>query len=159
MALDNEELTFEDLIEEDFKLHKQDYKFDFKVHYDSDGRAIIDIKKDDKWVREAQQILKLTYQDKNCSKKELIQWLDKRLRFTMLDKEDKVKFLEKVIGGIKEYTIQDLSVNRYVLREQIDYLINTILIDYSKNRFDKLLKDGKIKVREFEAFPEIITLS
>ena len=45
MALDNEELTFEDLIEEDFKLHKQDYKFDFKVHYDSDGRAIIDIKK------------------------------------------------------------------------------------------------------------------
>lgn len=159
MAIGNEELAFEDLIEEDFKLHKQEYKFEFKVHYDNDGRAIIDIKEDDKWVREAQQILKLTYQDKNCSKKELIQWLDKRLRFTMLDKEDKVKFLEKVIEGIRGYIIQDLSVNRYVLREQIEDLINSILIDYSKNKFDNLLKEGKIKLKEFEKFPEVITLS
>ena len=159
MALDNEELTFEDLIGEDFELHKQNSNFDFKVHYDSDGRAIIDIKEGDKWVRGAQQILKLTYQDKNCSKKELIQWLDKKLRFTMLDREDKVKFLVKAVDGIKGHTIQDLSVNRYVLLDKLHELINTILVDYSKKNFDKLLKGGKIKTKEFEKFPEVITLS
>ncbi|ODS42804.1 MAG: hypothetical protein MSIBF_05870 [Candidatus Altiarchaeales archaeon IMC4] len=159
MALDNEKLTFEELIGEDFELHKQDTKFEFKVHYDADGRAIIDIKADDRWFRGAQQILKLTYQDKNCSKKELIQWLDKKLRFTMLDKEDKVKFLEKVIDGIKGHTIQDLSVNRYVLLSKLDEVINKILVDYSKKNFDKFLKQGKIKVKEFEKFPGTITLS
>lgn len=159
MSYENEELTFGDLIGEDFELHKQDTNFDFEVLYDNDGRAIIDIKQDDKWFRGRQQILKLTYQDKNCSKKELIQWLDKKLRFTMLDKEDKVKFLEKAIDGIKGHTIQDLSVNRYVLLAKLDEVINSILVDYSKKRFDKLLKEEKIKVKEFENFPETITLS
>ena len=140
-------------------MHKQDAKFDFKVHYDSDGRAIIDIKEGDKWFREAQQILKLNYKDKNCSKKELIQWLDKKLRFIMIDKEDKVKFLEKVIDEIKGCTIQDLSINRYVLFSQLDELIYSILIEYTKKRFDKLLKEGKIKLVDSEKFPEVITLS
>lgn len=159
MAIENELLTFEDLIGEDFELHKQDTEFDFKVHYDADGRAIIDIKEDDKWFRSAQQILKLNYHDKNCSKKELVQWLDKKLRFTMIDKEDKVKFLEKVIEKIKGHTISDLSVNRYVLLAKLNEVINSILVDYSKIRFDKLLKERKIVVKEFEKYPEVITLS
>ncbi|HIH31198.1 TPA: DEAD/DEAH box helicase family protein [Candidatus Woesearchaeota archaeon] len=159
MAIGNEELTFEELIGEKFELHKQDAVFEFKVHYDADGRAIIDIKENDKWFKGRQQTLKLTYQDKNCSKKELIQWLDKKLRFTMLDKEDKVKFLEKTINEIKGHTISDLSINRYVLLIKLDEVINNILVDYSKKIFDKLLKEEKIKTIEFEKFPEIITLS
>src|SRR3990167_4072685 len=160
MALESEELTFEELIGEDFELHKQDAKLDFVSHYDSEGKIIIDVTKEDKWFRGAtQSILHLTYHDKNCSKKELVQWLDKKLRFTMLDKEDKVKFLEKAIDSIKGHTIQDLSINRYVLLAKLDEVISSILVDYSKKRFDKLLKEGKIKVKEFEKFPETITLS
>lgn len=159
IAFENQELTFEELIGKDFKLQKQETKFDFKVHYDSDGRAIIDIKDDDKWFRGAQQILKLTYKDKNCSKKELVQWLDKKLRFTLIDKEDKVKFLEKIIDMIKGHTISDLSINRYVLLEKLQETISSILVDYSKKRFDILSKEGKINVKEFEKFPETITLS
>ena len=59
------------------------------------------LRKDDKWIRGAQKALKLSYKDKNCSKGELVQWLDKKLRFTMIDREDKVKFLEKVIDDYK----------------------------------------------------------
>lgn len=159
VAYNDEELTFEDLIGEDFKLHKQDFDFKFTTHYDSDGRAILDIKEGDKWIRGAQQALKLSYRDKNCSKGELIQWIDKKLRFTMIDREDKVKFLEKVVDTIKDHTIADLSVNRYVLLTQLDNLINSVLKEYAKQKFDKLLKDGKIKIKKFENFPEIITLS
>ncbi len=159
IAIGTEELNFEELIGEKFELHKEEAKFDFKVHYDADGRAIIDIQDDNKWFKGRQLTLKLTYQDKHCSKKELVQWLDKKLRFTMLDKEDKVKFLEKAIDGIKGHTISDLSINRYVLLEKIDELINKILVNNSKKVFDKLLKENKIKTVEFDKFPETITLS
>lgn len=159
MAYENEELAFEDLIGEDFELHKQDVSFDFKAHYDNDGRAIIDIKEGDKWYRSAQQTLRLTYRDKNYSKKDLVNWLDKKLRFTMIDKEDKTKFLEKIIDSIKGHTIQDLSVNRYVLLEKINDIINSILTDKARKTFAKLLRDGIISIKEFENFPEIISLT
>lgn len=159
MSFDNEELSFGDLIGEDFELHKQDAKFDFKFHYDNDGRAIIDIKEDDRWVRGAQQILKLTYSDKNCSKNELVQWLDKKLTFKELDKDDKIKFLDRVIDNIKGHTIRDLSINRYVLLEQLRELINSTLEKRAKNKFDELLKNGRINAKGFENFPEVITLS
>lgn len=159
MALNDEELAFEDLIGSDFKLHEQDFDFKFVTHYDSDGRAIIDIKEENKWMRGAQQILKLSYKDKNCSKAELVLWLDKKLRFTMIDREDKIKFLEKVISSIEDYSLVELSVNRYVLLSQIDTLINSVLKYYAKQKFDKLLKDKKIGLKRFEKFPEIITIS
>ncbi|MCL5976475.1 MAG: DEAD/DEAH box helicase family protein, partial [Candidatus Parvarchaeota archaeon] len=93
ISYEDEELAFEDLIGKDFKLSEQDPKIDFKIFYDNSGRAIIDIKEGDEWFRGKQTFLKLTYDDKNLSKNDLIQWLDKRLGFTMIDKEDKVKFL------------------------------------------------------------------
>lgn len=159
IALNDNKLSFEDLIEEDFRLSKQDAEFNFKVHYDSEGRAIIDIKEGDKWIRGAQQILKLTYNDKNCSKKELINWLDKKLRFKELEKEEKVKFLNKVIENIKGYTTTDLSINRYVLLSQLDELISSILLKHAKQRFNSLLKEGRMKVQEIDKFLNIITLT
>jgi len=158
MSYENDELSFEDLIGEDFELAKQNAEIDFKFHYDSDGKAIIDIKEDDKWIRGAQKDLKITYADRNFSKKELVQWLDKHLRFTMLEKEDKVKFLERAID-IKGYTIQDLSINRYLLLQKLDNTITAILIEQAKKSFDKDVKEGKIKVKQFEEFPSIITLA
>jgi superfamily II DNA or RNA helicase len=160
MAYENDELSFEDLIGEDFELATQNAEIDFRFHYDSDGKAIIDIKEeDDKWVRGAEKGLKLTYADKNFSKKELVQWLDKHLRFTMLEKEDKVKFLEKAIDNINGYTIQDLSINRYLLLQKLDSVITNILIECAKKSFDKAVKEGKIKVKQFEEFPAVITLA
>ena len=159
LAYENEELSFEDLIGEDFELSKQSANIDFKPHYDSDGKAIIDIKEDDKWVRGAQKVLKLTYTDKNFTKKELVQWLDKRLRFTVLDQNDKVKFLEKALDSIKGHTVQDLSINRYLLLQKLDSTITGILIQHAKNSFYQAIREGKIKTRSFESFPKTITLS
>src|SRR3989338_3679479 len=160
MAYEDDELSFEGLIGEDFELSKQDFDIDFKAHYDNDGKIIIDIKEGDKLSRSStQSVLHINYKDKNCTKKELVHWLDKKLRFTMLDKEDKVKFIDKAIDKIKGYTIQDLSINRYVLQEKLDEIINNILIVHSKKVFDKAVKEGTIKVKEFDAFPPTITLS
>lgn len=159
MAYEDDQLSFEDLIGEDFELATQDPKFDFQVHYDNDGRAVIDIKKDDEWTRGAQLTLKLTYSDKNFSKTELVQWLDKKLRLTLLKKSDKVAFLDKVIDyQLKKHTLSELSVNRYVLADQLSNFINDTLEKYAKDRFDQLSKKKKIAVKPFEAFSSSITL-
>lgn len=159
MALDSEQLTFEDLVGSDFELSKQDHKFEFQIHYDNDGRAIIDIKNEDEWMRGKQMFLKLNYSDKNFTKNELVQWLDKKLRFSLLEKSDKVGFLDKAIDyQLKSHTLSELSVNRYVLADRLSEVINGILEEYAKERFDSLLQKKKITTEPFDAFPATITL-
>lgn len=159
MSLDNEKLTFEELIGEDFELANQEAKFDFEIHYDNDGRAIIDIDDDNKWHKGKQQILNLTYKDKNFSKEELVQWLDKKLRFKILDKPNKVKFIGKAIDHqLKQRSLAELSVNRYLLLEELNKVINKVLEEYAKKRFDQFVSKKKIQTKKFEAFPATITL-
>ncbi|MCR4328279.1 MAG: DEAD/DEAH box helicase family protein [Patescibacteria group bacterium] len=159
MALDGDKLTFEDLIGSDFELAKQDPKFDFEVHYDSDGRAIIDIREDDAWIRGVQMSLKLKYSDKNLTKEELVQWLDKKLRFTILEKSDKVRFLDKAIDHqLKTHSLAELSVNRFVLADRLSQHIESVLEAYAKTQFDTKMKAGKVSTKPFKAFPDTITL-
>lgn len=159
IALDGDQLSFEDLIGNNFELAKQDHKFEFQIHYDNDGRAIIDIQKDDEWMRGAQMYLKLRYSDKNYTKSELVQWLDKRLRFPLLEKSDKVSFLDKAVEyQLKTRTLSELSVNRYVLADRMSEFINGVLERYAKEKFDTLLQKKKISTKPFEAFSNTISL-
>jgi len=158
MALEGDKLSFEDLVGSDFELAKQDPNFDFEIHYDNDGRAIIDIQENDQWMRGAQSSLNLRYEDKKYTKDELVQWLDKKLRFPLLKKSDKVKFLDRAIEHqLGERTLSELSVNRFVLADRMSEIINAILEKYAKEKFDALLKK-KIAVKQYEAFPDAITL-
>lgn len=161
-SLNGEVLAFEDLIGDNFELNKQDHEIDFKVHYDNDGRAVIDVKEGDKWFRERQTILNLTYNDKNCSEKELILWLDKKLRFTMIDQDDKTSFIKKAIEYLikeKKFNLSSLSVNRYVLKEELEKKIDLILEEYSKKRFNESLKKGELGVKVIEIYPKTIQIS
>jgi superfamily II DNA or RNA helicase len=159
MAFDGEPLDFSDLIGEDFELAKQNCEFKFATHYDNDGRITLDIKEGDQWVRERQTILNLVYADKNFSKSELISWLDKRLRFIILDQVDKKKFIEKAVNyQLSKYSLSELSVNRFVLRDKLDAVIKELLQKYAKKRFDEYVKK-KITVKPFEKFDDKIIVS
>ena len=160
LSFDGEELEFADLIGDDFELSKQNPEFEFQTHYDSDGRVKIDIKEGDTWLKERQTFLNIVYSDKNFSEKELSSWLDKKLRFIMLDKNDKTKFLEKAVKHqLKHYKLSELSVNRFVFRDRLEEVIRNILVDYARKQFDKSVKSGNISVKAFEKFPEKIVLS
>ena len=148
------------MIGEDFELAKQNHEFVFKTHYDNDGRIKLDIKEGDKWIKERQTTLQLIYRDKNFSQKELTNWLDKKLRFTTIDKFDKTKFIENAINyQLKTYHLSDLSINRFVFRDKLDEIITTILINYAKNRFDQFIKKGSISILGFDKFPSSIIVS
>jgi superfamily II DNA or RNA helicase len=158
MALDNEPLTFEELIGDSFELAKQNAEFDFEIHYDSDGRAVIDIQ-GDHWIKGRQQILNLPYSVRKSSQQELLLWLDKKLRFTLLEQSDKVKFIEKALAfQLKHRSLAELSVNRYVFCDKLASVIDGILAAYAKKSFDSLLSKKKINTKPFEPFPETITI-
>lgn len=159
MSLGGEKLTFEELVGEDFELAKQDAKFDFEIHYDNDGQAIIDIEADNKWHKGKQQALNLTYRDRNFSKHELAQWLDRKLRYILLGKADKMKFIEKAVDyQLKQKSLVELSVNRYILLDRLGEAINSVLEKYAKNRFDQFVVKKKIITKSFENFPTTILL-
>lgn len=160
MSFENEKLFFCDLIGEEFELSKQRAETDFKINEDNDRRAEIDITKNDKWITSPQQILNIPRKIKDATKEELILWLSKKLRFTELEHKDKLKFLDKFIEyQLKKKSLSELSVNRYILVTKLSEIINQILEDYAKKRFDKFLKDKKIIAKELEKFPEKIILS
>lgn len=157
MAIDGERLTFEGLVE-DLELAKQDPACDFTVFYDGDGRATIDIK-GDVWERSATQSLNLVYKDKNYSRKELVEWLDKKLRFAVLERTDKVAFVEKVLDFLlKKHTLSELSINRYVFADKLSELINLRLEEYAGKKFDAVLKKKSVGVVAGIAFPDTIFL-
>lgn len=157
MAIGGERLTFEWLVE-DLKLAKQDSTCEFTVHYDSDGRAVIDIK-DDEWARGKTETLNLVYKDRNTSRKELVEWLDKKLRFAVLERTDKVAFVEKVLDFLlKKHTLSELSINRYVLVGKLSELINLRLEEHAQKKFEAALRKKNVGVTAGTAFPETIFL-
>jgi superfamily II DNA or RNA helicase len=161
MALNGEGMSFEDLLGADFRLDKQDHSLDLQIHEDNDGQAIIDIREDDQWVRGVQLTLKLRYRDRNFTEADLVQWIDKKLNFPMLNQEDRTAFISKVVlHQIKsnQHTLADLSVNRYALLGRMQQAIQDILDHHCERRFRDYLKKGKLSTEGFTAFPDTITL-
>lgn len=159
-SVNGEKLDFGDLLGEEFQLSKSNHEFDFKPHFDSDGRIKIDINNEDEWFWARQTTLNLIYKDKSFSEDELTQWLDKKLRFIEIDKEDKLKYIKKVMEFLlKKHSIAELSVNRFVLKDELDKQILENEQSFSQRRFTDFVKNNTITLNEFEEFPEKIIIS
>lgn len=161
MAIGKDKLSFEDLLGDDFELAKQDADFDFKVHYDLDGQATIDITEEDEWLQGKQLSLPYQYLDGEHSQDELVNWIDKKLRFPMITPEDKNAFIEKAITNqIKKHkrSLAELSVNRYLLADRLSVVVNEVLEKHTKKVFNDLISKKKIAVGLFEEFPSTIAL-
>lgn len=161
MAFGKDKLSFEDLLGEDFELAKQYADFDFKIHYDLDGQATIDITEDDEWLQGKQLSLPYHYLDGDHSVNELVAWLDKKLRFPMLSPEDKIAFIETAVQTQTrkhKRSSAELSVNRYLLADRLSTVINETLERHTKKAFDDMITKKKINVATFDKFPATIAL-
>ena len=161
MTFGKEKLSFEDLVGEDFKLSKQDANFDFKIHYDLDGQATIDITEDDEWLQGKQLSLPYQYLEGEHSVEELVVWLDKKLRFPMVSPEDKVTFIEKAVQTQmkkNKRSLPELSINRYLFADRLSVVINEILEAHSKKVFADLVSKKKLSVTPFDSYPATIAL-
>lgn len=161
MAIGKDKLSFEDLLGDNFELANQDADFDFKIHYDLDGQATIDITEDNEWLQGKQLSLPYQYLDGEHSQDELVTWLDKKLRFPMVTPEDKNLFIEKAINNqIKKHkrSLAELSVNRYLLADRLSVVISEVLEKHTKKVFADLISKKKISVGLFEEYPSTIAL-
>ncbi|MDE2037777.1 MAG: DEAD/DEAH box helicase family protein [Patescibacteria group bacterium] len=161
MAIGKDKLAFEDLLSENFELAKEDPDFDFKIHYDLDGQATIDITEDDEWLQGKQLSLSFQYLEGEHTVEELASWLDKKLRFPMVNPADKLSFIEKAIQiQIKKHkrSLPELSVNRYLLADRLGTVITDRLESHARKNFDKLISSKKISTSVFDAYPDTIAL-
>ena len=160
LSLNGEKLEFADLIGEDFELSKQNVKFNFDPLYDSDGRIKLDIESEDKWIKERQIVLNLTYSDKNFSKSELVSWIDKKIRFKILDKADKSTFIrDRLDDLLSSVSLTVLSINRFYLADRLKTLISELLINVAREKFQIYFESEKISIRRFGKFPDKVILS
>lgn len=160
MAFGEHMLSFEDLLGEDFELAKQKPDFEFKVHYDLDGQALIDITEDNEWLQGKQLSLPYQYLEGEHSVGELVAWLDKKLRFSELNGEDKAAFIEKAVQSQikKKRSLAELSVNRYAFADQLAVEIRRILEEHTEKVFEELLAKKKIALSLSESYPPTIAL-
>ena len=161
MALEKNKLSFEDLLGDKFELAKQNSDFEFKIHYDLDGQATIDITEEDEWLQGKQLSLPYQYLDGEHSVEELVVWLDKKLRFPMVSPEDKVAFINKAVQSqVKKNkrSLAELSVNRYLFAERLSIVITEMLEAYTKNVFTDLILKKKLLVADFDSYPNSIYL-
>lgn len=161
MAFGKDRLSFEDLLGEDFELAKQNSDFEFKIHYDLDGQATIDITEEDEWLQGKQLSLPFQYLEGEHSVEELVVWLDKKLRFPMVSPEDKVAFINKVIESqIKKHkrTLPELSVNRYLIAEQLGTGIVDILQSHTEKVFASLVSKGMLLLTPSDSYYPVISL-
>lgn len=161
LAIDKHLLSFEDLVGGDFELAKENADFDFKIHYDLDGQATIDITEDDEWLQGKQLSLPFQYLEGEHSVDELASWLDKKLRFTVVSPENKAAFIKKAVETqIKKHkrTLPELSVNRYLLADRLKLAIDERLAAHGKQVFDSLMGKKKIGLILSGAYPSTIFL-
>lgn len=164
-SFEEEKLSFGDnLLGDDFELSKQNYEIDFVLPLSEDGKGEIDITEKDNWKtgRVKQLTLSFNRTEKDWTEKDLVLWLDEKLKFKEIERTDKIKFLEKVVTYLldkKKFNIRQLSLNRYPLKEYLDKQISKSMENFAKKRFDELLKKKKINLKIFEKFPEEIELT
>jgi len=163
-SFDNKELSFrEDLIGENFPLSKQDYKIDFDF-LDKDAKGIIDLDENRKWIPKRIRQAKLTQYFKNkksISEEDLIMMIDEKLRFPMISKNERSKYIRNVIDcliKIDKKTLYELYLYMPLLLDEIKKKIKAILEDHAKKTFNKYIKEGKISISTFDSFPDKIQI-
>jgi len=153
----------EDLLGADFELSKQDYKIDFQKPVSEDGKGEIDINEEGEWAKGVVKQLRLLNLHNSAETIEsLVRWLDKHIRLIEIDQKDKLGFINKCINYLideKKMNFNELSLNRYPLKEKLAKQIKLMMQESAKKSFDILLSENKINLAVYDYFPETIELT
>lgn len=144
-----------DLIGDSFKVYEQYKPFIINFHDDQNQVIKIDIKKEDEilWYVQGKLLLKMYPED--FSLEELENWLRKNVRRTVISADEMAKYISKVVADLsKSHDIEELSLNRFRLRERIQEEIQVLIDQFAKEKFDKLLASGEIDAKSSCYLPE-----
>lgn len=136
-----------DLIGEDFKIYEHYQPFEIDFHDDQNQKVKIDIDKENGIYRVIQPGLVLIFHPEDFSLEEVNSWLKRNVRHTIISSTEMGKYIDLVIKDqSKTHTVEELSLNRFRLKEKIQEVISNIIESYAKSQFDKLISRGEVDV-------------
>jgi len=129
-----------DLIGDVSVLKNQDAEIDFQSA--EDNRIVkIDIGKEGELVRDAAGKLGLVYHYKDFTEDDLLSWFREKIQRGFISIEEMNSYLKKVVAKLLiHHKLNELSVNRYQVKESIEKKINEIIDELTKEKFDELVK-------------------
>ena len=87
----------DDLLGADFSLSSQKTPDDYVFYFDENKMKKIDIKQGDEFEHSVQTSLDIVYENKDFDEKQLLNWLDSRIRRMEYSQTDKRKYLTNII--------------------------------------------------------------
>src|SRR3989344_3771892 len=129
-----------DLIGDISVLKNQDAEIDFQAT--EDNRIVkIDIGKEGELVKDAAGKLGLVYHYKDFTEEDLLSWFREKIQRGFISVEEMNFYLKKVVAKLlTNYKLNELSVNRYQIKESIEKKIDEIVDELTKKRFSELAK-------------------
>lgn len=144
-----------DLIGESFKVHENYKPFKVNFHDDQNQRVKIDIDKENEIYRITQGKLTFVLYPEDFSIEEVGKWLKINLHHTVISSSEMNQYIDKALKDLaKDHTVEELSLNRFRLKERIQEEIQVIIDAYAKENFDKLLSKSEIDTKSAFYTPE-----
>ncbi len=139
----DEPLAFNtDLVGEDFRIYDHFTPIRINFHDDQNQRVKIDITEQNGWFRITQGKLSIILHPEDFSKEELGNWLKRNIRHSTISAEEMGKYIDLILGDmLAVYQLNELSLNRFRLKEKIHETIIDTIQAYTKQQFNVLLSD------------------
>lgn len=137
-----------DLIGEEFQVYEHYKPFSVDFHSDQNQKIKIDIDKENEilWYVQGKLLLKMYKED--FSLEELSNWLKGNVRHTIISSKEMGKYIDLALKDLaKDNSIEELSLNRFRLKERIQEEVAVIIGQYAKTQFDKLMSKGEIDTK------------
>lgn len=129
-----------DLIGEDFRIYDHFKAFTIDFHNDQNQRIKIDIDKENGLYRITQGKLSLILYPEDFSIKEVGNWLKRNIRHNVVSSDEMSKYIDLVlVETSKKHSIEEISLNRFRLKELVGFEVLKIITEYAKSVFDKLI--------------------
>ena len=147
----------DDLLGADFSLSSQKTPDDYVFYFDENKMKKIDIKQGDEFEHSVQTSLDIVYENKDFDEKQLLNWLDSRIRRMEYSQTDKRKYLTNIIHhALKQdnLSLSDLSINCYTFRDNINKHIDQLETGKAKESFQTLEKSDRLYMDKVYYWPE-----
>jgi superfamily II DNA or RNA helicase len=149
-----------DLLGASFDLSKLYKSLAVGFMYDQAARLKIDINEKG-IVKDAQMKLQLMFHSEDFSEEELGDWLKRNVRHSAVSVLEMSAFIDTaLIELLKEFKIDELSINRFRLKEYLQTAVAEIVQEFAKKTFDTYLKEKQLTTSKASyELPETILVS
>lgn len=150
-----------DLLGAVFKVNEQIPTIGIDFHSDQNRKVKIDVDKDSGLYKIVQGKLSLILNPEDFSVEELSGWLKRNIRHSAISSDEMGKFIDAALEQIvPKHGIEELSINRFRLKEELRGVVLGIILKHAKTQFDNLMKTNEIttSVASFQT-PKTISIS